>query len=311
MAQAQSSSTKNTALALASGIEIRNFIYTVREKQVMLDSDLARLYQVETKVFNRAAKRNQARFPDDFRFQLTSEERDYLRCQIGTLAGQSPDLSIGRTYLPYVYTEQGVAMLSGVLHSDIAIQTSVQIMRAFVEMRHFIASNAALFEQIRSVELRQLEYQKNTDERFERVFDYMNTHDAPKQKIFFKGQVFDAFELLVTLIQQAKREIVLIDGYVDVSTLNIFAKKKIGVAVSIWTNPNSKLTQTDIDTFNAQYTQLEVHHTAAFHDRFLILDSSLVYLIGASLKDAGKRTFAISALEDTNIIQELLKRLKP
>lgn len=148
--------------------QIQNLIYTVRGKQVMLDSDLAALYQIETKALNRAAKRNERRFPDDFRFQLTREELEDVRCQIGTLRGQNINNEIGRTYLPHVYTKQSVAMLASVLHSDIAIEANVRIMRAFVEMRRFIVSNAQMFGQIRAMELRQLEYQKSTDERFKR-----------------------------------------------------------------------------------------------------------------------------------------------
>lgn len=201
-------------------------------------------------------------------------------------------------------------MLSAVLRSKIAIDASVQIMRAFVEMRHFIASNAALFEQIRAVELRQLEYQKTADERFERVFDYMETHEAPRQKVFFDGQVYDAFELLVSLVRKAEHEIVLVDGYVDTGTLNILAKKAEGVAVAVWTHPRTSLTQRDVDTFNAQYPLLEVRHTTSFHDRFLILDCAEVYLIGASLKDAGKKTFGIARLEDDGAARAILARLE-
>lgn len=298
------------AIVPANAPAIRDLIYTVRGMQVMLDSDLATLYQVETSALNRAAKRNEERFPEDFRFRLTREELDLLRCQIGILAGQDAQTTVGKTYLPYVYTEQGVAMLSGILRSNIAVQTSVQIMRAFVEMRRFIASNANLFEQIRSVELRQLEYQKTTDERFERVFDYMETHDAPKQKVFFDGQVYDAFELLVSLVQKAEHTIVLIDSYADVGTLNILAKKRNGVHAVIWTHPHTHLTQHDIDTFNAQYPQLDVRHTAAFHDRFLILDGKEGYFVGASLKDAGKKCFAISRIEDAELINTILARLE-
>ena len=302
--------TPEAAIIPASEPAIRNLIYTVRDMQVMLDSDLAALYQVETKSLNRAAKRNEERFPEDFRFRLTRNELDQLRCQIGTLAGQAAETTVGRTYLPYVYTEQGVAMLSGVLRSAVAVQTSVQIMRAFVEMRRFIAQNANLFEQIRSVELRQLEYQRTTDERFERVFDYMETHDAPKQKVFFDGQVYDAFELLVSLVQKAKHTIVLIDSYVDVGTLNILAKKRADVHASIWTHPHTRLTQHDVDTFNAQYPQLDVGRTTAFHDRFLILDDTEGYFVGASLKDAGKKSFAVSRIEGAELVASVLARLE-
>ena len=298
------------AIVPANETMIRDLIYTVRGTQVMLDSDLARLYQVETKNLNRAAKRNESRFPEDFRFQLTREERDALRCQIGTSNDDQESGRGGRRYLPYVYTEQGVAMLSAVLRSQVAIDASVRIMRAFVEMRHFIASNAAMFEQDRGVELKLLEYQKTTDERFERVFDYMETHDAPRQKVFFDGQVYDAFELLVSIVQRAEREIVLIDGYVDAGTLNILAKKRDGVDVAVWTHPRTRLTQRDVDTFNAQYPQLTVEHTIAFHDRFIVLDDTEGYFVGASLKDAGTKSFAISRIEDEAAVHSILARLE-
>lgn len=295
------------AVAPAHGVAIRDLIYTVRGTQVMLDSDLAALYGVETKVFNQAVRRNVKRFPERFRFQLTREEADSLRSQIVTSNESGRG---GRRYLPYVFTEQGVSMLSSVLRSDTAIEVSIRIMDSFVEMRHFIAGNAAMFEQIRAVELRQLEYQKTTDERFERVFDYMETHEAPKQKVFFAGQVYDAFELLVSLVQRAKRSIVLVDGYVDASTLNVLAKKAAGVDVTIWTHPHTGLTQRDVDTFNAQYPQLTVEHTTTFHDRFLILDGSEGYFVGASLKDAGKKSFAIARIEDAESVASVLARLQ-
>jgi len=289
---------------------IRDLIHTVRGVQVMLDDDLASLYQVETGALNRAAKRNAGRFPEDFRFQLTSEECECLRCQIGISNDGVPESGRGgRRYQPYAYTEQGVAMLSAVLRSKVAVEASVRIMRAFVEMRHFIASNAAMFEHVRDMELKFLEYQKATDERFERVFDYMGVHEAPKQKLFFAGQVYDAFELLVSIVQKAEREIVLIDGYVDTSTLNILAKKRDGVDVTVWTHPRTGLTQHDIAAFNAQYPQLGIEYTSAFHDRFIVLDGTEGYFVGASLKDAGKKAFAISRIEDADTVKNILARL--
>jgi hypothetical protein len=215
-----------------------------------------------------------------------------------------------------MFTEQGVSMLSAVLRSPTAIEVSIKIMDAFVEMRHFIADNAHMFEQIRSVERRQLEtsaqlaqYQKSTDERFERVFDYMETHEELRQKVFFEGQVYYAFKPLVSLVQRAKESITLIDGYVDAGTLNILAKKTEGVSVTIWTHPKTKLTTKDVETFNAQYPELTVRHTTSFHDRFLILDGTEGYLVGASLKDAGKKSFAIARIEDQSIIEAIISKL--
>ena len=283
--------------------EIRNRIYTIRGKQVMLDSDLAELYQVETKNLNKASNRNVERFPEDFRFKLTKEEFGNLRFQTGT----SSESYGGRRYLPYVYTEQGVSMLASVLRSKVAVQVSINIMRTFVEMRHFIANNAALFDRISKVELKQLEYQKHTDERFDQIFECIGNQKETNQKLFFDGQIYDAFSLLIELIQKADQEIILVDGYVDVSTLNVLAKKKSGVAVTIYTFPKTKLTAQDVAAFNAQYPQLDVKYTNVFHDRFLILDGKTVYHIGASLKDAGKKCFGITLMKDAG--SELMKKL--
>lgn len=289
---------------------VRNLIYTIRNRQVMLDSDLAALYQVETKALNQAVARNPKRFPEHFSFRLTKDEAADLRSQIVTLHPEREKQIVWWRYLPRVFTEQGVSMLSAVLRSDTAIDVSIRIMDAFVEMRRFITGNAYMFNQIRAVELRQLEYQKSTDERFERVFAYMEARETPTQKIFFDGQIYDAFELLVRLIQQAKRGIVLIDNYVDIKTLNILAKKKPGVSVDIWTHPHTRLTQHDVDTFNAEYPELVVKHTKTFHDRFLILDDEQGYLIGASLKDAGKKSFGLAKIEDSATIGDILARLR-
>ena len=209
--------------------------------------------------------------------------------------------------MPRVFTEQGVSMLSAVLRSDTAIDVSVHIMDAFVEMRHFIADNAHMFEQIRSIDHRLDSLERSTGERFERVFDYMGAHEAPSQKVFFEGQVYDAFELLVSLVQRAKREIVLVDGYVDTGTLNILAKKGPDVAVTVWTHPTrTSLTARDVATFNAQYPTLKIRHTTSFHDRFLILDGTAGYLVGASLKDAGKKNFAVAKLEDSAVVGSIV-----
>ena len=284
---------------------IRELIYVIRGQQVLLDRDLAALYGVDTKVFNQAVKRNIERFPVEFRFQLTQEEYESLRSQIVT----SKEGRGGRRYMPYAFTEQGVAMLSAVLRSDTAIQVSIRIINAFVEMRHFIANNAALFERISAVELKQLEYQKQTDEKFDKVFEYIDDHIESEQKIFFNGQIYDAFELLISLIRKASKKIVLIDGYVDIGTLNIFAKKNEGVDVTIYTFSNTRLSQMDIATFNAQYPDLKVKYMTAFHDRFLILDDAIGYHIGASIKDAGKKCFAITRIQDEQTIQDILNRL--
>lgn len=200
-------------------------------------------------------------------------------------------------------------MLSAVLRSDTAIDVSIQIIDAFVEMRHFIAGNAQMFEQIRTIERRQIAYESETDKRFEQVFNFMEAHAQPTQKVFFEGQVWDAFELLTSLIRRAQRLITLVDNYVDTGTLNILAKKQPGVTVTVWTHPKTKLTQQDIDTFNAQYPRLTVHHSTAFHDRFLVIDNNEGYLVGASLKDAGKKGFAITKLESKALVASVMSEL--
>lgn len=218
--------------------DIRTMIHFIRGQQVMLDSDLALLYQVETKNLNRSASRNSERFPEDFRFKLDKSEYEGLMFQFGT--SNNEESRGGRRYLPYVYTEQGIAMLAGILRSQVAVDVSISIMRAFVEMRRFIATNETMFERISSMELKQLEYQRETDERFNRVFGYIESHLDSSQKIFFDGQIYDAFSFFVELISKATREIILIDAYLGVDTLNILAKKKHGVSVVLYTRLAAK-----------------------------------------------------------------------
>ena len=285
--------------------DIKRRIFTIRGKQMMLDSDLAEYFGTTTGNLNRAMKRNIKRFPENFCFQITAEE--VLKCQFG-ISNQLYGIQGGRRTLPFVYTEQGIAMLTSVLHTERAIAASISIMEAFVEMRHFIANNAALFDKISNVELRQLEYQKQADKKFDQIFEYIGEHTETHQKLFFDGQIYDAFSLLIELIQKAEQEIILIDGYVDVGTLNVLAKKQPGVAVTIYTFTKTKLTAQDVAKFNAQYPKLEVKHTNIFHDRFLILDGKTVYHIGASLKDAGKKCFAVSLMKDAG--PELMKKLE-
>lgn len=290
-----------------SEFKIRSLIHMIRGQQVILDSDLAMLYQVETKRINEAVKRNIKRFPDSFCFQLSEEEFVNLKSQIAT---SSLNEHGGRRKLPYVFTEQGIAMLSAVLRSEVAIQVSIKIMNAFVEMRRFLINNSLMFERINEMEVRQLEYQKSTDEKFEQIFDYIEQHEEGMQKVFFDGQIYDAFSLLVDIIAKAEKEIVLVDNYVDIGTLNILSKKKSDVDVLIYTMKRTKLSNADVEEFNQQYPTLEVKYTGAFHDRFLILDETFAYHIGASIKDAGKKCFGINKIEDVKIIKDILERLK-
>lgn len=303
----QKDKNTNGITDLLESRDIKSMIYTIRGQQVMLDSDLALLYQVETAALNRAVKRNNGRFPEDFCFQLTEE--DCLRCQFGISKDESGERRGGRRYMPYVFTEQGVAMLSAILRSEVAIRVSVDIIRAFVEMRHFVSNNALLFEKVSKMELKQMEYQKSTDERFDKIFKYIDNRAETEQKIFFDGQIYDAFSLITSIIRKASKEIILIDGYADIDTLNILAKKNSGVDVKIYTYSGAGLTVKDVSTFNSQYPTLTVKKAQVFHDRFIILDGKTAYHIGASIKDAGKKCFGISLLQDQGLVTDLLSRL--
>ena len=216
-----------------------------------------------------------------------------MRFQFGT-SKEVREKKGGRRYLPYVYTEQGISMLFAVLRSEVAVNVSVKIMRTFVEMSRFFANNSLLFEQMSEIRAKQLEYQKSTDEKFDEIFIYISEHEEVSQRIFFEGQIYDAFSLLTQLVSKAEKSIVLIDNYVDIGTLNILAKKNANVKVVIYTLKRTKLSQEYINNFNHQYKSLLVNYTNMFHDRFLIIDDSLAYHVGASLKDAGKKCFAIN-----------------
>ena len=291
-------------LVIVHNKEIQSMIYTFRGRQVMLDSDLAMLYKVETKYLNRQRNRNAERFPEDFCFQLSKEEYEILRCQ--NVTSKNENGSGGRRYLPYVFTEQGIAMLSSVLKSEVAAKASINIMRAFVEMRKFLISNNEMFARLDRVELKQLE----TDKKLEEVFDYIATTKEVKQKIFFNGQIYDAFSLMVEIVEKAEKELILIDNYVDVNTLNILSKKKDGVNVLIVTSGNGNLTDKDVAKFNSQYPKLAVKISKDFHDRFFIIDRNEVYHIGASIKDSGKKSFGITKLEEQDLIDSLLGKVR-
>ena len=292
-----SQETTNTDLQI---ISVESRILTIRGQQVILDRDLAEMYHVEVGYMNRQVKRNIKRFPDDFMFQLTKEEYDGLKCHFGISNLRGGD----RRALPYAFTEQGVSMLSGLLRSDIAIEANILIMRAFVTMRHFLISNAHVFQRLDRIELKQLE----TDHKIEQVFEKLEEKAiTPKQGIFFDGQIYDAYEFICGLIKSAKTRIVLIDNYVDDSVLTMLDKRETGVSATIYTQKITSQFQLDICKHNAQYSAIEVKEFTKSHDRFLILDNQ-VYLIGASLKDLGKKWFAVSLMSETDP-KMLLSRL--
>ena len=283
---------------LAGNIE--PLIKVIRGQQVMLDKDLATLYGVETKVLNQTVRRNIERFPDDFRFELSREE--CLRSQIVTSNGRG-----GNRYSTYAFTEQGVAMLSSVLRSKTAIEVNIQIMRAFVSMRHFMASNASVFSRLETIEYHQLEilkHQQDTDKhleesdrRIEEVFRRLDEGNAkPKQGVFYNGQIYDAYTFVADLVKKAKKRIILIDNYVDETVLTLLDKRGNGVSAVIYTQQISRRFQLDIDRHNAQYTPIDVETFRLSHDRFLCVDDD-VYHIGASIKDLGKKWFGFSKME--------------
>ena len=276
---------------LAGNIE--PLIKVIRGQQVMLDKDLAMLYGVETKVLNQTVKRNIERFPNDFRFELSREE--CLRSQIVTSNGRG-----GNRYSTYAFTEQGVAMLSSVLRSKTAIEVNIQIMRAFVSMRHFMVNNASVFSRLETIEYHQLEmqqHQQESDKRIDEVFRRLDEGNAkPKQGVFYNGQVYDAYTFVSDLIKSAKKRIVLIDNYVDETVLTLLDKRDNNVSAIIYTQQISRQFQLDIDRHNAQYAPIDVETFRLSHDRFLCIDDD-VYHIGASIKDLGKKWFGFSKME--------------
>ena len=273
-------------------VDFRSIIHIVRDRQVVLDKDLAALYGVETGALNRAVKRNAERFPEDFMFQLTEDE--CLICQIGiSKKGRG-----GTRYRPYAFTEHDVAMLSGVLHSETAVRVNIEIMRAFVAMRKtlsvVIPEVVSLSARVEANERRQIADQAKNDEKFDLVFQKLGEGDIPDHKIFFQGQFWDAKSLLVKLVRRAKKDLVLIDAYLDVATLDILSKRNRGVKIEIFSPSNGKLAETDFEALGHQCGKLTKSICGICHDRYLIVDNKELYTIGASLKDAGRLTFSIN-----------------
>lgn len=278
---------------------IENTIYTIRGIQVMLDTDLALFYEVKPIRLREQMKRNPNRFPSDFVFQLTNEEVDYMVSQ-----NAIPSIQSLGGHLPYVFTEQGVAAVSAVLRSDKAAEVSIVIMRAFVTMRKFLLQNASVFQRLDSMEYKQLK----TDEKIEELFNALQTSQPKLDKgIFFEGQVFDAYSFISNLIKTADSEIILIDNFVDESVLTILSKRKSNVDAIIYTKTISKSLQLDLNKYNDQYPAIDIRVFGQSHDRFLLIDKTELYHIGASLKDLGKKWFAFSRMD--TLISDILKKL--
>lgn len=307
--------------------QIESLILTIRGKQVILDRDLARLYGVETRVLNQAVQRNIERFPEDFMFQLTKDEYENMSSQFVTTSKDATNMSSQfvttspqkrpKSAVPYAFTENGIAMLSGVLRSPMAIATNIHIMRAFNAMRHFIESHAQVFQRLEVMERNQLalnasqaelsaqvaENNKRLNEVFRRLDD---NSEKPEKGIFYDGQIFDAYSFINERIREAKKRIVLIDNYVDDSVLTMLDKRNKGVNAVVYTKNISRQLSLDFEKHNAQYSPIEVKQFDRAHDRFLCIDDT-VYLIGASLKDLGKKWFGFVKLEQPT--DELLSKM--
>lgn len=298
--------TNNIPLAPLSGdtdsglIPVENLIHIIRGQQVMLDSDLARLYGVETKYLKRAVKANMKRFPPDFMFELEQSEFDSLRCKKCTSNEKSP--RGGTRYMPFAFTEQGVAMLSGVLKSDTAIEVNIRIMRAFIAMRSFIMNNAHMFQRLETIEHHQLLIQKHLSEHDRKIEEALtrldNKEAEPIEGFFFEGQIFDAYTLISDLVRKATDRIILIDNFVDDRVLKTLDKRRDGVKALIYTNPKKSQIHLDLKKHNAQYPEINLRHCNNVHDRFLIVDD-MVYFIGGSIKDLGKKIVAFSRMHQS------------
>lgn len=317
--------------------EIEDRILTIRGVQVMIDRDLAEIYKVETRIINQAVKRNSERFPERYMFQLTKEEQQYyyslrsqfvilknddepLRSQIATLKNLKSQNATSNMrgkhskYNSYAFTEQGVSMLASVLKSETAVQTSIKIIDAFVAMRHFMQKNAKLFVEIDNIKQHLIQtdvHLNENDRKIEQVLTLLEkNHEEDKQRLFFDGQIYDAFSFMVSLVQKADKEIILIDNYAAVGTLDVLSKKKENVDVQIYTSKKAKITQSDIEKFNTQYPTITLNYTDVFHDRFLIIDKETAYSIGSSVKDAGKRCFAVSQINEKWMVKMILEKIQ-
>jgi len=279
---------------------IQNKIYNIRDMQVMLDRDLAELYGVETKRINEQVKRNIERFDDDFMFMLTKEELENWKSQNEI----SNSIKMGLRKPPLAFTEQGVYMLATVLKSKVAVDVTKQIMRTFAKMKSFLKNNSSVFSRFERIEQRLYLHDEKIDKLFKAIED---KSIKPKQGIFFDGQIFDAYEFIADIIKSAKKEIILLDNYIDETVLTLFSKNQ-NIKVTIYTKNISKQLKLDLEKYNSQYTPIEIKKFDISHDRFLIIDEKELYHIGASLKDLGKKWFAFSKMDIDNF--EMFKRLK-
>ena len=286
--------------------KIEDCIHDIRGYQVMLDSDIAYFFGVETKYLNRQTKRNSNRFPEDFCFQLSTKEMSDLRFHFGT----AKLLSSKRRYKPYVYTEEGIIALAGVLKSDAADKMSVEIARKFIEMRKFILENGDVLLALAKLQNRQIEFEIETNKRFDEILKLINKADLPKQSIFSAGQFYDAYDFISSIVRKADNSIVLIDPYCDSKALSFLRNKKEAVKLKLCISHLSKLEADEIDRFESQYGKIAIKYLDSNHDRYLILDGQECYQLGASLNYAGKKMFSVIKNENREIIEFLLKEIE-
>ena len=302
--------------------KVENLIYEVRGQQVMLDSDVARLYGYETKAINQTVKRNIERFPERYCFQLTEAELQTMRSQIvtaypteasrsqfATLNEKSDNRSQFATaskrnerFLPYVFTEHGITMLAGLLKSDQAVKESLRIIDAFVAMRRFMFNNESILRKLYNQDLKLIEH----DNKIEKLFK-KTENETFKKKVFYSGQIYDAYSLLIKIINEADHEIIIVDNYIDNKILDILCYKKENVKIKIITNKVKN--HLDLSKFKEQYPNIKLGYKNDIHDRFIIIDEKVLYHIGASLKDLGKKVFAINRLEDKSYLNKIIKEL--
>ena len=290
--------------------QINDLIFEIRGKQVIFDSDVAKLYHSETKRINEVVKRNIARFPEQFSFRISEEEYDLLKHEINNslekqnwsqIATSSTYKHRGDIYLPYVFTEKGIIMLASLLKSDVAIEASVKIVEAFVEMKNFITNNADVLKRLTTVEYKLLDH----DEKFDHILTKLETREI-KERLFYNGQIYDAYSVIVDIIKKAEKEIVIVDNYINKKVLDILTANQSNVKITLFTK-NNNLNQLDIDTFSEQYGNIDIVITDKFHDRWIIIDSEELYHVGASLKDLGKKCFGINKIEDQEYLEKLNK----
>ena len=282
--------------------DIYQMIYFLKGRYVMLDRDLATLYDVETRVLNQAVKRNINRFPLNYCFQMS--EPEFLNWKSQFVISNSSKMGLRKR--PFAFTEQGVAMLSTVLRSETAVKISIQIMDSFVKMRHILNNNSNLINKIDQLELRQT----SSEKKIERILDKLQKEpDTNAYGVFSKGQIFDALHFISDLVRSAEKSIKIIDNYIDDRVLKILSKRKQKVKADIYSNGIDQKLKNDIVKHNQQYPVIYLHFTSSFHDRFLILDDKFIYHIGASIKDLGTKCFAFSKMDDTSL-KLVLKELK-